>query len=359
MDEFTKYLFIIPVQNLKAHTTATVIIKNIFTKHGYPTTIHSDNGSSFANRVLAELCTLCGIDQTFSTPYHSQGNSVCERANSVVLNLLGTLPSNKRKTWYKYSDVAAYSYNTSIHSSTGFSPFYLLFGRKPRLIGDALLNINFEQPQFPSNKDYLNNLQLAHKLCKDRLEKERLTFIIIYDKKRHPLVMLEEGDVVLVKNFQMSSKIDNRWNDSPYIITGQPDPDIPVYELKELSTGQIKVYHRNQLLPLFQCTDIVGRPTKVKGHETETQTVSTADATNTGTSSSSEVNQSSDDSTSTRSSSPVEFIAENPSDHSSDSSDISDSNPPDDTYVTRSGRRSKPPDRYTPSKAILHAIFGY
>ena len=141
IDEYTKFLFIIPVKNLKAATTVDAIVTNVFTKYGYPTTIHSDNSSSFVNQVTDELFKLCGIQQTKSTPYHSQGNPICERANGVVLNLLGILPEQKKNTWYRYADVAAYSYNTSIHSSTGFSPFYLLFGRKPRLIGDALLNM--------------------------------------------------------------------------------------------------------------------------------------------------------------------------------------------------------------------------
>ena len=60
-------------------------------KYGYPKVIHSDNSTSFCNNVMAEFCKISGIRQTFSTPPHTQGNAICERANSVILNLFGTL----------------------------------------------------------------------------------------------------------------------------------------------------------------------------------------------------------------------------------------------------------------------------
>ena len=56
--EFTKFIFIIPVRNLKDKTTTDVIIKIVFHKFGYPKTIHSDNGSSFRNRIMDELCKM-------------------------------------------------------------------------------------------------------------------------------------------------------------------------------------------------------------------------------------------------------------------------------------------------------------
>ena len=118
VDEFTKFIFIIPVKKLKAGTTAEAVVKNVF------------------------LQDLRNRRKKTSTPYHSQGNAIAERVNSVVLNLLGVLPTNQMKLWHTYADLAAYCYYTYVHSSTGYSPFFMWFGRKPLLVGDALLNIN-------------------------------------------------------------------------------------------------------------------------------------------------------------------------------------------------------------------------
>ena len=67
--------------------------------------------------------------------------------DSEVLNLFGGLPANKKMSRQKYAESSAYCYNTSMHSTTGFPPFLLLFGRKSRLIDDVLLNISFSVPK--------------------------------------------------------------------------------------------------------------------------------------------------------------------------------------------------------------------
>ena len=61
--------------------------------------IHSDNSKSFCNQVTDELCRICGIEKTTSTPYHGQGNAIAGRVNSIVLTLLGVLPTNQNKFW--------------------------------------------------------------------------------------------------------------------------------------------------------------------------------------------------------------------------------------------------------------------
>ena len=124
---------------------------------------------------MDELCKICGLERSTSTPYHSQSISVCEQANSLLLNLFGVLPANKKTSWYKYAEITAYCFNTSIPSTTEFSPLFLLFGRKPRLIGDALLNVSFSGPKTETSKDYLNNLKLAHQMCRERLVNEKFT----------------------------------------------------------------------------------------------------------------------------------------------------------------------------------------
>ena len=68
-------------------------------------------------------------------------------------------------------------------------------------------------------------------------------------------VKLEPGDRVLIKNtgFKGKYELADVWNKEPYIVKGQPIPDIPVYEVKkEHSISKCKLLHRNMLLP-FNC----------------------------------------------------------------------------------------------------------
>ena len=104
-----------------------------------------------------------------------------------------------------------------------------MYGRKPRLVGDAILQVEFE-PNSMVNKNHTNNLRLAY-LCRQKLIQERLKFKNIYDQKDHTIATFDEGDILLHQNYQIKSK-DNRWEDSPYVVLSQSDKDMPLYKVK-------------------------------------------------------------------------------------------------------------------------------
>ena len=64
-----------------------------------------------------------------------------ERFNQTLLNMLGTLENHKKEDWKSYVAPLVHSYNATKHPSTGFSPYFLMFGRHPRLAIDAYLGI--------------------------------------------------------------------------------------------------------------------------------------------------------------------------------------------------------------------------
>ena len=45
-------------------------------------------------------------------------------------------------------------------------------------------------------------------------------------------------------------KIQDRWEEGEYVVVAQPDPSIPVYKVKSVDGGNIRILHRNLLLPL-------------------------------------------------------------------------------------------------------------
>ena len=56
-----------------------------------------------------------------------------ERFNQTLQNMLCKYIGTKKEQWEQYLDTCIYAYNTSIHESTRFSPFKLMFTRKPVL----------------------------------------------------------------------------------------------------------------------------------------------------------------------------------------------------------------------------------
>ena len=79
IDAHSKWLEVLPVNNA---TTATTIeqLLNVFTTHGLPNTIVSDNGSVFTSDEFSNFMKQNGIEHIRTSPYHPASNGLAERS---------------------------------------------------------------------------------------------------------------------------------------------------------------------------------------------------------------------------------------------------------------------------------------
>ena len=98
----------------------------IFKTLWLPTKILTDQGPGFKSQLFQELMSMARIEKLRTTSYHPQTNGQCERFNSTLMNMLGTLTPDQKKDWKSHLLTMYHAYNSTQHSVTGFSPYYLM-----------------------------------------------------------------------------------------------------------------------------------------------------------------------------------------------------------------------------------------
>ena len=252
-DVFTKFTVAVATKDQKAQTVAKVLAEEWFFRYGVPLRLHSDQGRNFEGLVIKELCRLYGIKKSSTTAYHPESNSVCERFNRTLHNLLRTLEHEKKKKWSKFLAEVVHAYNSTPHSSTGYSPFYLMFGRECRLPIDLMLGTRTDISSGEADDNWITiqheRLADAYKLAKDQLLKEADRRKQIYDSKTKPH-LLDPGTLVFLrKRVAGRCKIGDAWGTRLFkVVSKLGDNDVYVVEPAD-GFGTQKSVNRRELRP--------------------------------------------------------------------------------------------------------------
>lgn len=144
---FTRYAWAVPTRDQTAKTTECAIWLQIIQIFGCPVRFHSDQGPNFKSDLMKQLFDLYGISKSRTTPYHPAGNGRVERMNQTLLNMLRTFEAEKQNRWPECLPELLQAYDDTVHSATGFTPSYLMFGRHLRLPVDVWLGTIQENPK--------------------------------------------------------------------------------------------------------------------------------------------------------------------------------------------------------------------
>ena len=128
-DYFTKWPEAIPLPDQTANRITRELTK-LFAIYGQPEILHSDQGRNFESAILSQTLQAFGVQKSRTTAYHPQGDGMVERFNRSLLQLLRSYV-DRQDDWEYYLPLVLYAYRTAVHSSTGASPFLLMYGRLP------------------------------------------------------------------------------------------------------------------------------------------------------------------------------------------------------------------------------------
>ena len=202
-DHFTRYAQAFPSKTQTALATAKLLWNNFTLHYVFPSKIITDQGRNFESELIDHLCQLAGVQKLRTSPYHRQTNGQCERFNGTLLNMLGTLTPEQKKDWKSHVPALVHAYNCTRNAATGFSPYFLLFGREPRLPVDVEFGLQRGgQRGSPGESSYISQLRrrlnFAHRKARHMAQRQQARHRGLYDLKCRGAV-LSVGDLVLVK----------------------------------------------------------------------------------------------------------------------------------------------------------------
>lgn len=253
-DHFSKLSHAFPCKNQSAKQVARRLWNDFFCIYGFPKRIHSDQGANFESRLIKELLEMAGIQKSHTTPYHPMGNGVVERYNRTLGNMIRSLPAHSKARWPQMLQMLTFCYNCTEHETTGFAPFFLMFGRIPRLPVDVLFQHTLLSDAVVSHREFVSNLkrdlsEAARIACENsRTEQARQAKNYNRKAKGSPLTV---GDRVLLANRGEKGrrKIADKWESTVFEVKSVK-PGINVYRISDPVTSREKVVHRNLLLPV-------------------------------------------------------------------------------------------------------------
>ena len=200
-DHFSKYVIAYVVKDQTAHTATETLRNGYFGLFGAPAYLISDQGKAFTGHLITNLCELYGVQKLRTLPYHAQTNGQVERMNQTIIHMIGKLEQDKKARWSEHLPEMLSAYNGTRSAVTGYSPYFLLFGRKARMPVDYLFPILRDSPHQTkievSVMAMQKRLKEAFAIARHLTSQEVAKQWRYYDRKAGA-VALQPGDVVMV-----------------------------------------------------------------------------------------------------------------------------------------------------------------
>ncbi|UYV68861.1 hypothetical protein LAZ67_6001298, partial [Cordylochernes scorpioides] len=260
-DYYTKYAETKAVSEATVKEVSTFLIEHIILRHGAPRFLISDRGSQFTSNLMKEVMKMCKVKHCFTTSYHPQTNGLTERLNRTLINMISMYVNTDQKNWDEILPFITHAYNTTIQETTGYSPFFLLFGREPMsLLDDENIPTDSNMDDYDEYiENYLDKIARTRQVVINNTEKTQERMKRNYDKK-HNEKIYEPGHLVAVwtpvRKIGKCEKLLRKYF-GPYRILKKLSNVNYLIEPKDNSGQDPLIVHVSRLKPYFERIDEV------------------------------------------------------------------------------------------------------
>jgi hypothetical protein len=164
----TKYVWLYPIKDKNASTVVQIILNDLIPFWGAPELIITDKGTEFKNKLMKEITELFNIEKINTTPSNPRANGTVEKHNTTMKDMLYNFTNERHNNWDKSVKLVAMLYNSTVNVSTGYTPYYLMFGREMNMVDDTQIQIKKDNNNGEYVEDLCEALSLAWEVTTER-----------------------------------------------------------------------------------------------------------------------------------------------------------------------------------------------
>lgn len=196
-------------------------VTKIILEHGVPEAVLTDQGTNFLNDIFKNTCKLLKINKLQTIAYHPESKDALERSHRTLAEYLRHYINADQTDWDEWIPYAMFTYNTTPHTATEYTPFELVYGHQAEM-PTALMKP--PKPMY-NYDDYAQELKerlrATNRIARENIKDEKIKSKKNYDKKTKE-IKFQIGDKVLIFDKTLrrkrSKKLESLWT-GPYVIT--------------------------------------------------------------------------------------------------------------------------------------------
>jgi hypothetical protein len=192
-DYFTKWMEVVPLNNMTHREVIQFISEHIIHRFGIPQTLTMDRGSPFMSHQVNDFVESLKIKLLSSLPYYAQVNSQAKSSNKTLIKLIKRKIEENPKRWHEVLLEALWAHHTIKHSATKVTPFELVY--KQEVILPVEVNLDALRIARQNELSVVN----YHNLMLDRLDE-------VSDERFKALGEIERGKLRVVKAYNKRVK---------------------------------------------------------------------------------------------------------------------------------------------------------
>lgn len=248
LDHMSKFVWLKPLRKATAKSVVQFLETEIFHCFGVPESVMSDNGVQFVSNELKGLLSRYGVQHILTASHSPQANA-SERVNRSIVAAIRAYVDNDHTNWDQHLSSITGALRNSVHSSTGQSPYYVVFGQQMiqhagsyALLRDLQL-LPVGDVQIVPPAEFREKI---HDKVKENLQQAHQRNARTYNTRTRE-VTFQPGQEVFIRNFKLSdfknnfnAKLGKQW--IPARIVARKGSCL--YEVEERQGKAIKVrYH--------------------------------------------------------------------------------------------------------------------